>query len=237
VRDLNEPALVREQYADEANLSARKAIYADAEGADARELALQAVAEVEPRSVLEVGGGEGELAARLVSELGVELRFVDQSERMVDLARARGLRAEVGDVQALPFADESFDCALAAWMLYHATNVSLAISELARVLRPGGRLVAVTNGAGHLAELRELTGGQGWWKGMPFSRENGAELLARSFSAVEARNADGWVSIADDEAIWAYLRSMSPFDAPTELPPHQLPFRVQRKPTIFVATK
>jgi hypothetical protein len=72
---------------------------------------------------------------------------------------------------------------------------------------------------------------------MPFSRENGAEQLGKSFSAVEARHADGWVSIPDDELIWAYLRSMSRVSPPAELPPHELPFRVQRKPTVFVATR
>jgi SAM-dependent methyltransferase len=234
---LNDPALVREQYADEKDLAARKAIYSDAEGPDARELALQAVAEVAPAVVLEVGGGEGELAERIVRELGAEVVLLDQSERMVEISRNRGLDARVGDVQSLPFADESFDCTVAAWMLYHAADVGLAIAELARVTRPGGRLVAVTNGAGHLAELRELSGGAGWWTGMPFSRENGAEQLGKSFSAVEARHADGWVSIPDDELIWAYLRSMSRVSPPAELPPHELPFRVQRKPTVFVATR
>jgi hypothetical protein len=72
---------------------------------------------------------------------------------------------------------------------------------------------------------------------MPFSRENGAGRLAPSFSNVERRDADGWVTIPDDESISAYLRSMSGFDAPAELPPHDLPLRVQRKPSIFVATK
>jgi SAM-dependent methyltransferase len=237
VRDLNDPVLVREQYADEGDLRARKAIYAGAAGPDARELAFQAVVEVAPATVLEVGGGEGELAERIVRELGAELVLVDQSERMVEISRGRGLDARVADVQSLPFADESFDCTVAAWMLYHAADVSLAISELARVTRPGGRLVAVTNGAGHLEELRELAGEAGWWTGMPFSRENGAELLARSFASVEARHADGWVSISDDDAIWAYLRSMSRVSAPAELPPHELPLRVHRKPTVFVATK
>ena len=94
-------------------------------------------------------------------------------------------------------------------------------------LRPGGRLVAVTNGAGHLAELRELSGERGWWTGIPFSRENGAELLGSSFSKVEARHADGWVTIHDDETIWGYLRSMSQVDPPERLVPHELPFRVR----------
>jgi len=156
---------------------------------------------------------------------------------MVELARRRGLDAQVGDVQALPFPDETFDCAVAAWMLYHADDVSLAIAELARVLRPGGRLVAVTNGAGHLAELRELAGEGGWWTGLPFSRENAVGLLESSFSAVEGRDAGGWVTIHDDDAIWGYLQSMSGVDPPEALAPHDLPLRVQRKSTVFVATK
>jgi SAM-dependent methyltransferase len=234
---IDDPELVRVQYADEANLGARKAIYANDEGPDARELAFQAVAECEPRRVLEVGGGEGELAERIVRELGAELAFVDQSERMVEIARGRGLDAQVGDVQELPFPDEAFDCAVAAWMLYHVADLERAIAELARVLAPGGRLVAVTNGAGHLAELREVAGEEHFWTGMSFRRENGAQLLGRRFSSVESEDADGWVSIPDDEAIWSYLRSMSGLAPPTELRPHDLPLRVRRCSTVFIATK
>jgi len=237
MNQLDDPEVVREQYADEANLAARKAIYATAEGPDARELAFQAVAAGRPRRVLEVGGGEGELAERIVRELDAELTFVDQSERMVELARGRGLDASVGDVQELPYADEGFECAVAAWMLYHVPDLGRAIGELARVLVPGGRLVAVTNGAEHLAELREVAGHDAFWTGMSFRRENGAELLGRAFSRVERLDADGWVTISDDDAVWAYIHSMSVFPAPDRLQPHALPLRVRRCPTIFVATK
>ena len=196
MRQIDDPGLVREQYADESNLAARKSIYANAEGADARVLAFEAVAEVAPARVLEVGGGEGELAERIVRELGVGLHFVDQSERMVEIARGCGLDAQVGDVQSLAFDDSTFDCAVAAWMLYHVHNLERAVSELARVLVPGGRLVAVTSGAGHLRELRGLAG-HDWWTDSLFSSENGAEILGRSFARVEARDASGTVSIPD----------------------------------------
>ena len=239
VRALNEPALVRERVRRRAAICARA--QGDLRRAPKGRTLGSWRSRPSPRSS-RAGCWRSEAARaswreRFVVELGVELCSLDQSERMVELARARGLDAAVGDVQSLPFADDVFDCAVAAWMLYHATDVPLALAELARVLRPGGRLVAVTNAAGHLAELRALAGESGWWAGMPFSRENGPELLAASFSTVEARHADGWVSIADDEAIWAYLRSMAPFALPDELPPHELPLRVQRKPTVFVATK
>ena len=65
--------------------------------------------------------------------------FVDLSQRMVELARARGIAdAHVGDVQELPFADASFDTVVAAWMLYHVPDLDRGLAEIARVLEPGG---------------------------------------------------------------------------------------------------
>jgi SAM-dependent methyltransferase len=234
---LNDPADVRTQYADESNLAARKSLYATGvvEGPDAREVTFRAIAEIAPQRVIEVGGGEGELALRIVDELGSELTFLDQSERMVEIARGKGIDAQVGDAQTLRFPDESFDCAVAAWMLYHLPDVPLALSELARVLRPGGRLVAVTNGREHLRELKDLAG-DSWFKNNPFTNEDAVELLGAAFSVVEARDCSGWVTVETDDAIRAYLRSMSS-GGPEQLPPHDLPLRIRRLPTVFVATK
>ena len=77
---------------------------------------------------------------------------------MVELTRARGVHAVVGDAQALPFSDAQFDAVLAASMLYHLPDLDAGLAELRRVLRPGGRLVAVTNAPDHLAEIWQLTG-------------------------------------------------------------------------------
>jgi 2-polyprenyl-3-methyl-5-hydroxy-6-metoxy-1,4-benzoquinol methylase len=86
---LNEAAYVSDQYASEDNLQARVSIYAQHDGPDARDATFAAIMATSPRCVLEVGGGQGELAERIVRELGVQLTFVDQSERMVELARSR----------------------------------------------------------------------------------------------------------------------------------------------------
>jgi SAM-dependent methyltransferase len=229
---LNDPAAVAAQYATEANLEARRSIYANAEGPDPREVALQAVAERAPRRVLEVGGGPGELAARIQTELGADVVMVDVSERMVELARGRGVDARVGDVQQLPFGDGEFDVAVAAWMLFHVPDLDRGLSELVRVLRPGGRLVAVTNAESHLRELRLLAGSAPWSR--LFSRENGSEILGRHFRQVERRDADGWVTIADREQIRAYIASLGR-GVPPELPPFELPLRCRRASSIFVA--
>jgi SAM-dependent methyltransferase len=235
-RRLDDPAHVREQYATEANLAARKAVYATAQGPDAHEVLFAAIAEAEPRRVLEVGGGEGELAERIVRELGAALVGIDQSERMVEIQRGKGIDARVGDTRALPFADGEFDVAIAAWMLYHVADVERALAELARVLRPGGRLVAVTNSAEHLRELTDLGGVTRLMAGTEFRSENGAELLARHFARVDRRDAYGWVTF-DDAAMRAYAGSSERLGALLELPPLAKPVRARREPTVFVAEK
>ena len=231
---INDPAAVARQYATETNLEARRSLYADATGPDPREMAFQAVAEVAPERVLEVGGGPGELAERIATELGCEVVMLDVSDRMVELAVARGVDARVGDVQSLPFGDGRFDCAVAAWMLFHVPDIDAGLAELARVLRRGGRLVAVTNAEHHLRELRTIAGSAAW--GRVFTRENGAEIIGRHFEHVERRDADGWVTIDDDETIRGFVESLDG-EQPVVLPAYDLPLRSRRASSVFVATK
>jgi SAM-dependent methyltransferase len=229
----NDPALVAREYSTEKGLLGRRAAYQWSEGPDPREMTFQAVAEVAPQRVLEVGPGPGELSHRIKSELGADVVAVDISERMVELTRARGIEAIVGDVQDLPFADGWFDCAVAAWMLYHVPDVERGIAELARVVRPGGRLVAVANGADHWDGLRELVTDQ---RGeLCFTSENGAELLGRSFARVERRDATGWIVFPDRQTAQEFVQSAMTLEG--ELPEFDGPLRVRRSPYVFVAEK
>src|SRR6185436_7427184 len=102
----------------------------------------------------------GAFAARLVEELpGVALLAVDQSSRFVELTRERGVPAQVQDVQHLLAPDAAYDVVLALWMLYHVPDLARGLAELRRVLRPGGRLVALTNGVeGGAARRHEAVG-------------------------------------------------------------------------------
>jgi 16S rRNA A1518/A1519 N6-dimethyltransferase RsmA/KsgA/DIM1 with predicted DNA glycosylase/AP lyase activity len=72
--------MVRDEYASEVRLAARKAAHALGDGPDARQIAVEAIAEGKPRRVLEVGPGEGELAERMQNELGCDVVAIDQSE-------------------------------------------------------------------------------------------------------------------------------------------------------------
>lgn len=95
--------------------------------------------------VLDAGAGRGTLAARLVAA-GYQVTALDESAAFVAYARQRWggprLRLVRGDVVRLPFAPGAFDAAVCGEVLEHVTDDAAAVAELARVLRPGGVLVA-----------------------------------------------------------------------------------------------
>lgn len=233
----DDPQVVQSQYASEANLRARQALWADVEGENAPVVLERVLRSLAPLGdVVEVGGGQGELAERMQSEFGGRVSFVDQSERMVELARERGVEdAQVGDVQDLPFADASFDVAVAAWMLYHVADLERGLAELARVLRPGGKLIAVTVSLRHLEELRALIGVDSVVEGL-FNSETGEASLLRHFSGVERHDTEITAVVRDRAVLDGYRTSLSyeTRPVPEDVP---LPFRVSGRSTIFVATK
>ena len=140
------------------------------------------------------------------------------------------------DVQELPFSEHSFDAVLAAWMLYHVPDLDRGLSEIARVLRPGGRLVATTNSAEHLAELLSLGGIERW--DLPFRAENAAELLGRHFTHVERQDAYGTVTFRDIDLVRSYFASSERLsDALDRLPEVlEAPLVARRLPAVFVAS-
>lgn len=103
---------------------------------------------VELGDVLDVASGDGVLGELLATHAR-SITCVDSNERMVDAARLRlkplkNARAENGDMHALPFADAGFDLVLLMHALTYSEDPARAIGEASRVLRPGGRLLAMT---------------------------------------------------------------------------------------------
>ncbi len=99
--------------------------------------------------VLELGCGPGHLAMRLVRDHGLDVVALDLDPAMVERASLGAQRLVgvprpafvVGDAAALPFADSEFDVVLSTLSLHHWTDPAGAIAEIARVLRPGGRVL------------------------------------------------------------------------------------------------
>ena len=204
---MNDRASVRRQYEHEGNLELRRSIWLPAaDGRDPATEALAAITSEQPGRILEVGAGTADFAARLRAALPeAELIVTDQSERFVALARQRNLTSRVADVEQLPFADDSFDVVAAMWMLYHVSDLRRGLAEIARVLRPGGLLVAATNGDEHVAGLRRAAGGDAMIT--QFSRENGAAALAAYFTEVRRQDFATRAVFADHAQALAYLRS------------------------------
>jgi SAM-dependent methyltransferase len=229
---IDDPGQVRSQYLTEDNLEARRSVWhPTAEGRDPTTEALDAVVAERPLRVLEVGPGTGAFAARVAAALpGVRLTAIDQSSRFVELTRARGVDAREGDVQDLPFGDESFDVVAALWMLYHVPDVDRALTEIRRVLRPGGLFVAVTNGDGHLADLRKECGGAPAVTG--FSTQNGEDQLTAHFADVRRIDLRPRAVFADSYVAEAYLRS-SGEDVDWQVPPFTEPREYAGEATIF----
>ena len=157
---LDNPLVVQWEYASEERLAKRNQTYRDlTEGVNPDDAVFEAVREAAPERFLDVGCGMGELAERVQKELGAQVVAVDISPRMVELTRARGIDVHLADVQSLPFADGVFDCVAANWVLYHVPDLDRGVSELERVIRRGGRLVAATLGDANMQELWDLLGG------------------------------------------------------------------------------
>ena len=232
----DDPLFVSWEYASEERLVTRNETYRRfIAGTGAEDVALAAVREVTPARVVEVGCGTGEFAARMRDELDADVVASDVSPRMVTLTKERGIEAVVADVEGLPFEDRSFDCAVANWVLYHARDPRAGASELARVLRPGGRLVAATMGVDHMDELWTALGDRST-DGLSFWSENGADVLADAFASVERRDAGGLLEFPTRASVREFVAATSNrahlADGVSDLPE---PFRTRSSFVVFVA--
>lgn len=105
----------------------------------------------EGERVLDIAGGTGDLAQAFAKRVGSRGQVVlsDINEAMLRQGRDRLLDAGVVlplllcDAEKLPFADDQFDAVSVAFGLRNMTHKDLALAEMARVLKPGGRLLVL----------------------------------------------------------------------------------------------
>ena len=115
--------------------------------------------------VLDLGAGSG-FSSEMLARFGYEVVAVDPDHaalrnnlrRMTfDPTRIEGhVRVSVGIAERLPFADRSFDGAVGLNVLHHVPDLAAAISEIARVLRPGARFVGCEPGLDHLEDAESV---------------------------------------------------------------------------------
>lgn len=174
-------------------------------------------------NVLEVGAGNALLwvANRERIPSGWQITLTDFSPGMLDDARtALGADASrfvftQADVEALPFGDGTYDVVIANHMLYHVSNRPRALAEIARALRPGGALIAATNGEANLTEMIDMIApdapeADAWRQSFArgFTLGNGADQLQQVFMSVEMREYEDGLAVNEVEPLLAYIAAM-----------------------------
>jgi ubiquinone/menaquinone biosynthesis C-methylase UbiE len=175
--------------------------------------------------ILEVGCGPATFWLNNIARIPADwdITLSDFSPGMVQEAQqnlresSHPFKFAVFDAQSIPFEDAHFDTLIANHMLYHVPNRAKALGEIRRVLQPGGRFYAATNGQNHLRELDELLKKfdpdtmSRWRLGtsqLPFRLENGGDELAQWFSTVRLHRYDSNLVVTEAEPLVAYVLSM-----------------------------
>ena len=103
--------------------------------------------------LLDIGCGVGQFLGTVVS-LGWNATGIDTDERVVESCRQRGLDARVGTLEEQRFPDEHFDVVTMRHVIEHVPKPEGLLTEIARILKPGGRLVITTPNAASLGHAK-----------------------------------------------------------------------------------
>jgi ubiquinone/menaquinone biosynthesis C-methylase UbiE len=174
--------------------------------------------------ILELGCGDGSLWARNLYRIpeGCSIYLTDLYEGMIEDAKETlsgnscNFSFCVVDAQNIPFEDNSFEIVIANHMLYHIPDRNKALSEIYRVLKPGGIFYASTIGKNHLAELKLLLkdfdkelflSGFEFWE--EFGLETGKDQLAKLFNNISLTRYEDSLVITEVQPLIDYVCSTS----------------------------
>lgn len=172
--------------------------------------------------ILELGCGDGTLWTENKEKLPdhVAVTLSDISEGMLRDAR-RAIGTEDGrfsfrsfDCHRIPYGEEQFDLVIANHVLFYCQDVQAVCREVKRVLKPGGRFVCSTYGREHMKEVSRLV--QEFDEKIvlsadklyeKFGKENGKELLEKSFVKVEWQQYQDCLVVTEPEPLISYVLS------------------------------
>ena len=171
--------------------------------------------------ILELGCGTGGLWSQNSHRIpeGWDIALSDKSPGMLTDSQAsltclgREFGFQVIDAQSIAFRRDTFDAVIANHMLYHAEDRRRAFSEIRRVLKPGGRLYATTNGRGHMQELTRLVrrvDPELHMEELPeerFGLENGFEQLSEWFPRVTSDRHESFLRVTEAGPLTEYVLS------------------------------
>ena len=225
-----ERSVVTAQYGDPSNLQSRVNMYAYLrpenplpDGTTFEDWVLDHLDWTGEESVVDIGCGPGNFLSPISLRAG-RVIGIDLSPGM--LARAREIaphgRANLAaaDIETLPLVADSVDVVIAAFMLYHVPHLDLALEELSRVLHNDGAILAVTNGPGDKAEIRQAWEEAGrrvigstfkvprWLDN--FNLDNGPTVLGELFDVVTVDRTRGTFQFPDPGPVLSWVQSLRP---------------------------
>lgn len=181
----------------------------------------------DPAEVLDLGCGTGKLWQRFGENLpsGWTLNLSDLSDGMIKAARKNfsmwgidGATFHVLNASDLPFPNQHFNLVVANYVLYHVPDLDRTLSEIRRVLKPKGRLFAMTNGVKHMQELKQVVRqtlpkmnfGSSKLTEWDFLLDNSRDRLKQHFANVELSRLPTGIRVDQAQPVVDYILSLAP---------------------------
>jgi len=175
-------------------------------------------------TILELGCGDANLwdknSDRIPRDLDITLSDFSKgmlSDAKINLGKkSENFKFQIIDTEDIPYDKGSFDIVIANHMLYHVGNIQKALSEIHRVLKPGGYFYASTVGQNHMMEIRDI---MSMFKSETmdiksseitsrFKLENGIEKLEKWFDNIEMKRYEDNLIVTEATPIIDYMFSM-----------------------------
>ena len=214
---------VREQYKSDKNLNIRNNLHNyNINRVDFDKWCFNQINFQKNTRVLEVGCGTGKFWFKNKESIdgSLDITLSDFSKSMLKSTKEKlknlnyNFKYEEINVESIPYEDASFDIVIAEHMIYFAPNIEKALSEIRRVLVPGGILYLTANSCEAMAELNKLVekfdsslGIDNNGYSARFELENGAPILQKYFNKVDVEILEGKIIVDKPEPVVSYKAS------------------------------
>ena len=214
---------VREQYKTDKNLNIRSNLHSyNINKVDFDKWCFNQINFQKNARILELGCGTGKLWFKNKERIdkNLDITLSDFSKSMLKIAKDKlkdvdhDFKYEEINVENIPYEDESFDIVIAEHMIYFASDIEKALSEIKRILIPGGMLYVSANSCETMAELNKLVEKFDCSLGIDnngyssrFELENGDANLKKYFSKVDVEILKGKIIVDDAKPVVSYKAS------------------------------